>query len=71
MKGRCLTPKCKGLTHSRGLCSACYQHVRELVKVGHVTWSELEEAGLSAKPGGNGRGLAHIAAHINKLRGNL
>lgn len=71
MKGRCLAPKCKSLTHSRGLCSACYQHALDQVNADKVTWAGLEEAGLSAKPGGNGRGLAHIAAHINKLRENL
>ena len=37
--------RCGRAARTRGLCLACYQAARVLVRAGRATWRQLEEAG--------------------------
>lgn len=43
---KCMTPECKKLSISRGLCACCYQSAVKLVKKGKMTWRQMELAGF-------------------------
>ena len=41
----CMRTGCRGDSHTRGLCRACYQTARLLVLEGCTTWEQLEKLG--------------------------
>lgn len=49
---QCLTrqpEQCPNVAIARGLCAACYQEARRLVRSGEFSWEELEERGLAGR----------------------
>ncbi len=45
----CLTG-CKRLALYRGLCAGCYAQAARAVRIGRITWAELEKAGVEPLP---------------------
>lgn len=48
-KGKCIVRGCKHEEFSRGICRHHYNMAVYRIRIGKLTWNELEEAGL-AKP---------------------
>lgn len=42
---KCLRPGCENLEETRGLCNSCYATALRQVRLGRVTWEQLERAG--------------------------
>lgn len=44
---KCLRPGCENLEEARGLCNSCYAAALRYVRLGKVTWEQLEKEGKS------------------------
>lgn len=49
----CMVPQCRADilpgTGARGLCRSCYMSARNQIRLGNITWTELEEAGIAQR----------------------
>lgn len=64
----CLTPNCKRLGVTRGLCTKCYQNALRYVNTKQTTWKELIDAGFALKTKRRGRVMSTFSKNLMELQ---
>lgn len=66
----CMTPNCKNLAKTRGVCVSCITTMSRMIRTGGTTWNELLSLGLIApkKPAGIPRGSGKVALALEAAR---
>jgi hypothetical protein len=67
-KKQCVADNCRGAVLARGLCSACYQIARKMIRDGTVEdWNAIEKLGFATPQVAPGKKSAFRVAVTQKL----